>query len=580
MKWSEVYLKTLREKPAGAVIASHVLLLRSGFIYMSSQGVYLYNSLFLRSIQKISDIIRTELEKQKAREILMPMVQSREIWGQSGRWDKFEGLLLKMKGRTGAELCLGPTHEELIIDFVKPGLNSWRDMPLNLYQIQNKYRDEIRPRFGLMRAREFLMKDAYSFDTCSDTALQAYQKMFQAYESIFNQLGVRYVVVKADPGSMGGSRSEEFHILADNGEDELLVCKDFSANVEICPRGEVLHEEQDLDKKLKKTEEFATPNITTIDQLADFLSVKTNELVKILFFISQEENQSNLEDRAFAVLCLGDDEVSPFKLKKHLKLKEQPLLADSEAVQKITGVQPGSCGPCQLKIKAPVYLDNYLKAKKNFITGANKDGFHLKNVNPGRDFEVKAYGDFCFAREIDLSPQGASFKKYRGIEAGHLFYLDDEYSKKMNLSYLDQEGKKQFVKMGCYGLGVTRALQAVIEQKHDDKGMIWPLCVAPFAVHICLIDTEPVDILKAQKEIISILEKHSLDYFIDDRKERPGVKFKDADLIGLPLRINLGMRDLKNKQIEVFIRKAGEKHKVNLSDLSARLPSLIQLLNS
>ena len=580
MKWSEVYLKTLREKPAGAGIASHVLLLRSGFIYMSSQGVYLYNSLFLRSIQKISDIIRIELEKQKAREILMPMVQSRELWEQSGRWDKFEGLLLKMKGRTGTELCLGPTHEELIIDFVKSGLNSWRDMPLNLYQIQNKYRDEIRPRFGLMRAREFLMKDAYSFDTCSDTALQAYQKMFQAYQSVFNQLGVRYVVVKADPGSIGGSHSEEFHILADKGEDELLVCKDFSANVEICPRGDVLYEERDLDKNLKKIEEFATPNITTIDQLADFLSIKTNELVKILFFISQDRNQSALEDKAFAVLCLGDDEVSPFKLKKQLNLKEPPLLADSEAIQKITGAKPGSCGPYQLKIRVPVYLDNYLKSKKNFITGANKDGFHLKNVNPGRDFKAKAYGDFCFARETDLSPKGASFKKYRGIEVGHLFYLGDEYSKKMNLSYLDQEGNRQFVKMGCYGLGVTRTLQAIIEQKHDDKGMVWPLCVAPFAVHICLIDTESVDILKAQKAIVSILEKHSLDYFIDDRKERPGVKFKDADLIGLPLRINLGMRDLKNKQIEVSIRQTGEKRKINLSDLSAGLSSLIQLLNS
>ncbi|MBC6415408.1 MAG: proline--tRNA ligase [Bdellovibrionales bacterium] len=569
MKWSEIYLKTLKEVPSGAHISSHILLLRSGLISMSSQGIYVYNTLFLRSLQKLSNLIKKELEKNQAREILMPMVQSKEIWEESGRWNKFEGLLLKMESRTGAKLCLGPTHEELIINFVKPGLSSWRDMPLNLYQIQTKYRDEIRPRFGLMRAREFLMKDAYSFDTCFETAFQSYQKMFQAYQNIFNQLEVDYVVVKADSGAIGGNHSEEFHILAKAGEDELLVSQDMSANIEICPRQDA-KKTQSSTPELKKMEKFATPHIKTIDQLAHFLSIESKELIKILFFINQDQNQASLKNKAFAVLCLGDDEVSLFKVKKELCLKEQPILADKEAVYKITGVEPGSCGPHKLKIEVPIYLDNYLKGKRNFITGANEEGFHFKNVNIDRDFKVKAFGDFCFARERDLSPQGFSFKKYRGIEVGHLFYLGDEYSKKMGLSYLDKKGKKQFVKMGCYGLGVTRTLQAIIEQKHDDKGILWPFCIAPFAVHICLIDGEENSrISKAQEKLISILDKQSLDYFIDNRKERPGVKFKDADLIGLPLRVNLGLRDLENNQIEIFVRKTGEKHKVNLSDLES-----------
>ena len=576
MKWSQIYLKTLKEKPAGASIPSHILLLRAGYIYNTSQGIYLYNSLFLRSIQKFEKIIREELEKQSAKEILMPMVQSKELWQKTGRWDKFEGLLLKIKGRAGAELCLGPTHEEIIIDFVQSGLNSWRDMPLNLYQIQTKYRDEIRPRFGLMRAREFIMKDAYSFDTTCETALENYKKMFQAYQSIFNRLGVQFVVAKADSGAIGGSHSEEFHILAKQGEDELLVCDDFSANAEICPRQE-LPTSPALEPKA--IEEFATPNIKTIQELAQFLNCPAKDLVKILFFTSQEMSEkTDSKNKAFAVLCKGDDEINPFKVKQNLKLKELPLLADNNTVKEITGASPGSCGPYQLKQNIPIYLDNYLKNQSNFITGANKDGFHFKNVNPNRDFEARAYGDFCFAREGDLGPTGSALKKYRGIEVGHLFYLSDEYSKKMNLTYLDKQGKKQFVEMGCYGLGVTRTLQAIVEQSHDEKGIIWPFSIAPFSIHICLIDPEKPEVLKALEKLSSLLEKNSLDYFIDDRKERPGVKFKDADLIGLPLRINLGARDLQNNQVEVYIRKTNTREKLSLKELANKLSSYISSL--
>ena len=589
MKWSEIYLKTLREKPAGATIPSHVLLLRAGFISMSSQGIYIYNSLFLRSIHKLSSLIRKELEKQSANEISMPMVQTKELWEQSKRWNQFEGLLLKMKGRTGTELCLGPTHEELIIDFVKPGLISWRDMPLNLYQIQTKYRDEIRPRFGLMRAREFLMKDAYSFDISKEKALQNYDKMLLAYKSIFNHLAVDYVVVKADSGAIGGQHSEEFHILAKQGEDELLVADDLSANVEVCPRQAVsLDQQADKDKQisLKEVEELATPGIKSIVELAEFLSLEAKDLVKILFFVSSSNNSSghSSENQVFAVLCLGNDEVNPIKVKQELNLKEVPVLADQKTVLEITGAEFGSCGPHRLKKEVPIYLDQFLKTKRNFITGANKNGSHFKNVNPDRDFKVKAYGDFCFAREGDLSPQGKAFKKHRGIEVGHLFYLGDEYSKKMHLSYLDKEGKKNFVEMGCYGLGVTRTLQAIVEQRHDDHGMIWPLCVAPFAVHICLIDPKDSGVLKCLEDLKKLLDSvdkntsQSLDYFIDDREERPGSKFKDADLIGLPLRINIGVRDLKNNQVELAVRKTSQKQKLSLEELKNKLPALLKEL--
>jgi len=577
MKWSEIYLKTLREKPTEASIPSHILLLRAGYIYNTGQGIYLYNTLFVRSAQKLETIIRREMETHDAREILMPMVQTKELWEKSGRWDKFEGLLLKMKSRTGQELCLGPTHEEVIADFVQPGLTSYRDMPLNLYQIQTKYRDEIRPRFGLMRAREFIMKDAYSFDTTPEAALKSYHKMFQAYESIFKQLGVQFVVVQADSGAIGGSHSQEFHILAEIGEDELFVSEkgDFAANAEICPRP--ILEKEEFQGEQKKLGEFPTPGIATIDDLAGFLKCFANDLVKILFFVYEEgaENQNQY----IAVLCSGEDEVNPLKVKQQVGLKEPPRLADAEAIKEITGVNPGSCGPWNLKKEIPIYLDHRLKNQGNFITGANKEGFHVKNVNPGRDFKLKAYGDFCFAKEGDPSPKGDSvLKKYRGIEVGHLFYLSDTYSKMMNVTYLDQQGKKKFVEMGCYGLGVTRTLQAIVEQSHDDQGIVWPLCVAPFAVHICLIDPDSSLVQKTQETLISILKEHSLDYFTDNRKERPGVKFKDADLLGLPLRVNLGKRDLKNSQLEICIRKTGFKEKLSLKDLAAKLPSLISTL--
>lgn len=573
MRWSNQYLKTLREKPSDAFLNSHAFLIRAGYIYSTSQGIFTYNTLFLKAIQKLEKIIREEMEQAGAQEILMPMVQPQKLWQESGRWDRFEGLLQKMKNRSDQDFCLGPTHEEVIIDFVRSGLTSYKNLPFNLYQIQTKFRDEIRPRFGLMRAKEFIMKDAYSFDRTPQESQESYKKMFEAYKRIFTRLGASFVVVQADTGSIGGSASEEFHILADQGEDSLLVSQasSFAVNREICPSPV---REKPPKVRPQKLEEFATPNIVTIEALAQFLKCKNKDLAKILFFTSKTDSQQ----KHFAILCQGHDEINPIKVKNHLALLETPDLASTEEIQKITGASPGSCGPYRLKKEIPIYLDHQLQGHGCLITGANKDGFHIKNVQPDRDFKVQGYGDFCYAKEGDMSPDGkGTLKEHRGIEVGHLFFLSDTYSQKMGLKYLDSKGQNQFVQMGCYGLGVTRTLQALIEQNHDQDGCIWPVPVAPCLVHICPLDLENELVTKALKEIIQTLDSLNVDYFIDDRKERPGVKFKDADLLGLPLRLNLGERDLKNSEIEFVVRKNKKTEKIKTQDLKEKILHFLSL---
>ena len=619
MRWSGLLLKTLKEEPAGASLKSHALLLRGGYIHSAGQGLFTYNTLFLRSIRKLENIIREEMEKQGAREILMPLVQPKSLWEETGRWDHFEGQLQKLSNRSGQEFCLGPTHEEAVVDFARPRLASRRDMPLILYQIQTKYRDEIRPRFGLMRAREFIMKDAYSFDRTPEESAASWQKMFQAYTAVFRRLGARFVSVQADTGAIGGNRSEEFHLLADRGEDTLLVSEsgDFAANREICPRRAPKAEAAKAEEEEKPLEEFPTPGIKSIAELADFLKCGPKDLVKILFFswpaaggkaraapkkesgarpgsgqTGQEAQGKALEaEHLTAFLCCGDDEINPVKIKRHFSLLDLPALASPETVRQITGAWPGSCGPCGLSpLKAggpetgggappslPIYADHRLKGRKNLLAGANKDGFHIRNANPGRDFEVREYGDFCYAKEGDPSPDGKGvLKERRGIEAGHLFSLSTTYSRKMNLAYLDHQGKKQLVEMGCYGLGAGRTLQALVEQNHDDEGIIWPLAIAPFAVHITLIDPESRPLLKMLDQTASDLKALSLDFFIDDRIARPGVKFKDADLLGLPFRLNLGDRDRKNGELELIVRKTKRREKIKADQLKSRLAGLLE----
>ena len=565
MRWSKSYLFTLKETPADAEIPSHILLVRGGYIRKLAAGMSTYGPLMLRSIKKFEQIVREELDKRGCTEILMPMVQPKEIWEETGRWKEMGEGLQKLKNRNGHEFCLGATHEEVVTDFVRKDVKSYRDLPFNLYQVQTKFRDEIRPRFGLMRGREFIMKDAYSFDRDSDGAQVAYKNMYEAYKAVFERLGVKFRIVQADSGNIGGNQSQEFHILADAGEDQLLVSdsSDFAANVEVCPAidaGQVTPK----NETPKAMEEFATPKLRTIEDLAKATGVPANQLVKTMFFSASDDAKLNLNP--VAVLLRGSDEVNPVKLKNHFGLSNPPMLLTDDEVLKITGAHPGSCGPVGLKI--PILMDQGVKHLTNFIVGANKDDFHLKNVNAGRDFQTVAVGDFRMAKEGDLSPDGkGKLKSYRGIEVGHIFYLGTKYSRKMNANYLSAEGELKPIEMGCYGIGISRTVQACVEQNHDKDGIIWPLSIAPYHVHIALLDPEEGKLpAEVADQIYTELKKRNIECLIDDRNERPGVKFKDADLLGMPLRVVIGAKGLDNGEVELVPRRTKQMVKVKALD--------------
>ena len=570
MKWSETGIKTLREVPADTALPSHALLVRGGFIKKVASGIFTYGPFMVRAIQKFENIVREELNKKNCVEILMPMVQPQELWVQSGRLSLYGDLLQKMKNRTGQEFCLGPTHEEVISDYVKNSIKSYRDLPFCLYQIQNKFRDEIRPRFGLMRAREFIMKDAYSFDLDEERAKQSYEKMRSIYQAVFSRLSVPFRVVKADSGEIGGDLSEEFHILADHGEDELLFTDSFAANKEVCP---VVASEElaplESSENLEAMEEFSTPGIKTIEQLSQFLKIPEEKLVKIIFLsccLGSDQKQN------IAVLLRGSDELNIYKLKKYLKLSEDPVFLSGEEIKKLSGANPGSCGPMGLSI--PIYMDQGVGGLSSFVTGANKDDYHVKNVVPKRDFKVKAVGDFRYAKAGDKGPNGQTLGSCRGIEVGHIFYLGDKYSQKMDVSYLDQKGRKQSVKMGCYGIGITRTVQAVVENSHDKDGIIWPSAIAPFLVHICLLDPKDPKTAEQAHHLYQSLSEKKVNVFLDDRDEKPGVKFKDADLLGFPLRINVGARDGKEGLVELIERCTGKREKLSVSKVLDRILSV------
>lgn len=577
MKWSKTHIVTLKEAPSDAEIPSHRLLIRSGFIKKLAPGLHTYGALALRAIRKFENIIREELEKDGAIEILMPMVHPKELWMETNRWNEMGAGLLKFKNRNNQEFCLGATHEEAVVDYVRHDLKSYRDLPKNIYQIQTKYRDEIRPRFGLMRGREFSMKDAYSFDIDQAAALMAYDAMYSAYQRIFNRLNLEYRIVQADAGNIGGSQTHEFQLLADAGEDSLLVSDttQFAANIEVCPAIDAVpyQSSQTADLPLEK---FATPGQKTISDLEKFTQVPAHELVKTLFFSANEgTDPKDTSLRAFAVLLRGSDEVNPVKIKNFLKMANPPLMLTDEEVRNLSGAGPGSCGPIGLKI--PVYADNGIQNLRNYIVGANEDGFHLKNVNHSRDFQVTHFVDLRMAKAGDKCPESEGrLKSYRGIEVGHVFYLGQKYAQKMNGVFLDKNGRSQFYEMGCYGIGVTRTVQACIEQSHDQDGIIWPKAIAPFHVHICHLD--PKDALATEyiENMTRELEAKNIEVFIDDRDERPGVKFKDADLLGFPVRIVVGKKGFEADQIEVVNRKTKEITKLPKNQVYQKV---IELLN-
>lgn len=559
MKWSQSFLFTMKEPPVDAEIISHQLFMRAGIIKKVAPGIFTYSQTGLRAIRKLENIIREELAKIQCEEILMPMVQPRSLWDESGRWPHM-GELLKFKNKNDQDFCLGATHEEVVSDFVRKDLKSYRNLPVSLYQIQTKYRDEIRPRFGLMRGREFIMKDAYTFDETKEKAQESYEKMRQAYHNIFNRVGFDFRAVEADTGAIGGNQSHEFQVLSESGMDKLFICDkcDYASNEEITP---VVTQPRENTTAVAAVEKFATPNAKTIEDLSKLLSIPESELVKTFFVKFTKDNKAKF----YALLVPGNREVNLIKVKKVVNQSVDAEMCTEDEVLQITKAHPGSCGPVGLTTAA-VVLDSGLQSKINMIVGANEDGFHLKNVNPVRDFKVHFNGDIALVREGDQCPScSGTLKAVRGSEVGHIFYLGKKYSDAMNINFLDRDGKSKIVEMGCYGIGVTRTVQAAIEQAHDADGMIWPAAIAPYVVHICLLDQDE-KILSVLRQITAALDAAKIDYFIDDRDERPGVKFKDADLLGSPLRVTLGKKGVEAGQIEMTPRKTKATQNINLSE--------------
>ncbi len=557
MRYSEMFLPTSRETPSDAEVTSHRLMLRAGMIRKLTSGIYSYLPLGYRVIKKVEQIIREEMDRAGAQEVFLPAVQPAELWIESGRWKLYGKELLRLKDRNNREYCIGPTHEEVITDLVRNDIQTYRQLPKNLYQIQTKFRDEIRPRFGIMRCREFSMKDAYSFDVDEEGAELSYKKMFEAYSKIFNRCGLGFRPVEADTGSIGGSYSHEFLVTADSGEDGMVYCTscDYAANLE---KAEVAKPEEDAidESTFLPIEEIHTPDVRTIEEVSEFLDVTPQDIVKTLIFTA--------DGSPIAVLIRGDEEINEIKLKNHLGCDSLELATD-DIVYEVTGAPKGFAGG--IGIKSEIIADYSLINMRNFVMGANKEDYHIKNCNIGRDFKVKDFADLRLLKETDRCPRCKSPVKFaRGIEVGHVFKLGLKYSKAMKATFLDKDGKEKYMVMGCYGIGVGRTAAACIEQNHDEDGIIWPFSIAPYHVLITPVNVKDQNLLSMAEKLYDNLEKRGIDVLLDDRDERAGVKFKDADLIGIPLRITMGPKKLAEGKLEVRFRKSGEVHEIPLDE--------------
>lgn len=557
MRYSEYFLPTVREVPADAEVISHQLMLRAGMIRKLTGGVYSFLPLGLRVVRKVERIVREEMNRAGAQEVLLPAVQPAELWEESGRWNLYGKELLRFKDRHNRECCLGPTHEEVITDLVRNEIKTYRQLPRTLYQIQTKFRDEIRPRFGIMRCREFTMKDAYSFDADMEGADVSYRKMFDAYMRIFSRCGLVFRAVEADTGNIGGSSSHEFMVMADSGEDAVIFCTscDYAANLE---KAEVAAEPKEKEKpELQALEHIHTPNVRTIEEVCAFLNVTPDRVVKTLIF--------QADQNVVAVLVRGDDEVNEAKLRNYLKADNLELAMD-DVVLETTGSPKGFAGA--IGIKARVIADNALMNMTNVVMGANREDYHVRNANAGRDFKIDAYADLRFIKESDSCPRcGSAIKFARGIEVGHVFKLGTKYSKAMKAVYLDSNGREQFMIMGCYGIGIGRTVAAGIEQNHDEKGIIWPMPLAPFQVIITPVNINDEKSAEAAEDLYRDLTGKGIEVLLDDRDERAGVKFNDADLIGIPLRVTIGPKRLAEGKVELKIRKSGEVKIMDLDEV-------------
>jgi prolyl-tRNA synthetase len=546
MRYSSYFIPTLKETPSEAEIVSHKLMLRAGLIRKLTSGVYTYMPAGLKSIKKVENIIREEMNRAGAIELLMPSVQPAELWQESGRWDFYGRELLRFKDRHDRDSCLGPTHEEVITDLVRREIHSYKQMPVNFYQIQTKFRDEIRPRFGIMRGREFLMKDAYSFDADETGAEKSYERMYDAYHNIFRRCGLKFRAVEADTGSIGGSFSHEFMVLSDTGEDQIVNCSrcEYAANLEKAEVKRINVPEAEGHDEPMALEEVETPDKKTIEDVSNFLSITPDRLVKTLIY--------NVDDYVAAVLVRGDHEINDAKLKNLLNA-DQLEMASQDVVRSITGAPVGFAGPVGLKTK--IVADHDIKEMVNFVTGGNRKDLHLRNVNPGRDFKIDIIGDLRVITGSDRCPRCASEIKFgRGIEVGHIFKLGTKYSKAMKALFLDEQGIEKEAVMGCYGIGVSRTIAAAIEQNHDDNGIIFPIPIAPFEVLVLPLQVNEKEVVDAAEKIYKGLMENGIDVLIDDRDLRAGFKFKDADLLGIPVRVTIGSRELKNGKVEMKLR--------------------------
>lgn len=569
MYWSKLYAPTLKESPSDADIKSAELLIRGGFIRKSASGVFSYLPLGTRVLQKITQIVREEMNRAGAQELLMPIMQPAEIWKITGRWDDYGPEMMKFTDRNDREFTLGPTHEEMITTLVKDELRSYKQLPVNLYQINTKYRDEIRPRFGLLRGREFIMKDAYSFHTNLESLDQTYMDMYNAYSRICDRMNMKYVAVEADTGAIGGSNSHEFTAFAESGESDILVCEKcgYSATQE---KAECLDDEKFVDEPLKTLELVSTPNVRTVDELAKFLKIEKKKIVKSMVFVGK--------NGYVMALIRGDLEINMSKLKSYLGDQTLRFATSEEVLEKFAS-QIGYIGPVGVK-KVRIVTDNSVKDLKNYVVGGLKNEYHYINVNHERDYKIDEYTDIRVVVDGDKCPKcGSPLKLKKGIEVGQVFKLGTKYSEKLSATYVDSDGSEKYYVMGCYGWGVSRTMAAVVEQFHDEKGIIWPKSIAPFEVVITIVNTALADQLRVGREIHDMLEKNGIEVLLDDRDVSAGFKFKDADLIGIPLRITCG-KSLENGEIELKLRNSDKPSKIKIEDRKAILSDVKTLLEN
>ncbi len=576
MIWKNAFIHTLREEPSEAETISHKLMLRAGMIQKLSAGIYNYLPLGLRVIRKIESIIRDEMGKCSAAELLMPMVIPAELWQESGRWEYYGPELLRLTDRKNNGFLLGPTHEEVVVDVVRKSVRSYRELPLCLFQIQTKFRDEVRPRYGLMRGREFIMKDAYSFHANEASLDETYQAMFQAYTAIFTRCGLQFRAVEADSGNIGGSVTHEFHVLADSGEDTIAFCDscDYAANIEKAATRP--GQRAGVPENAAAPQEVATPEKTSIDDVSSFLAISPRDTIKMLIY--------EVDAAYYVVVCVrGDLEVNEVKLRTVLGARTVVIPSD-ETVKGKLGLAVGYLGPRNFPagVVRETIADHSVRSMGKSVCGANKDGYHLVNIYPDRDLFFERFEDVSVIVDEDACPRcdKGKLRMRKGIEVGQVFKLGEKYSKSMSLTFLNEKDTPEFMTMGCYGIGVGRTAAASVEQNHDENGIIWPATIAPYAVTVLCLDTGSEETYGLARKIHDSLEQGGVDVLLDDRPERPGVKFKDADLIGCPYRITVGLRGVREGIVEVKRRPQKSQQKVPKDSCVDTLISMVKAENS